>query len=182
MTRTHQPRWHSSPLTSTTERCSGFPSVHCRCRLFTDQVLTLRCIFLLQSLIRTWWLELKDRQLSLSVQQYTSRNFAPYVISHELSTLREPAALADLQDDSLTVKILPAVNEVTASYVVDEQTMEIAVRLPSEYPLKPVEVKDIRRVGVDERKWKAWLLAVQQVVTNRVRRRATFCFLTCSQR
>jgi hypothetical protein len=124
-----------------------------------------------QSLIRTWWLELKDRQLSLAVQTYTSRNFAPYVISHELSTLREPAALADLQDDSLTVKILPAVNEVTASYIVDEQAMEIAVRLPAEYPLKPVEVKDVRRVGVDERKWKAWLLAVQQVVTNRVRLR-----------
>jgi hypothetical protein len=71
----------------------------------------------------------------------------------------------------LTVKILPAVNEVTASYIVDEQAMEIAVRLPAEYPLKPVEVKDVRRVGVDERKWKAWLLAVQQVVTNRVRLR-----------
>lgn len=58
---------------------------------------------------------------------------------------------------------------MTASYIVDEQAMEIAVRLPAEYPLKPVEVKDVRRVGVDERKWKAWLLAVQQVVTNRVR-------------
>lgn len=55
--------------------------------------------------------------------------------------------------------------------------MEIAVRLPSEYPLKPVEVKDVRRVGVDERKWKAWLLAVQQVVTNRVCRARRVDFL-----
>lgn len=55
----------------------------------------------------------------------------------------------------------------TAQYVVDEQPMEIAIRLPADYPLHGVEVKDVRRVGVTEAKWRAWLLAVQQVVTSR---------------
>jgi hypothetical protein len=45
--------------------------------------------------------------------------------------------------------------------------MEIAIRLPADYPLHGVEIKDIRRVGVTEAKWRAWLLAVQQVMTSR---------------
>lgn len=44
----------------------------------------------------------------------TSKAFSPVIIDHELSTLRDPAALSELQDDSLTVKILPAVNEVVS--------------------------------------------------------------------
>lgn len=104
----------------------------------------------------------------MAVASFTSRHFSPVIVDHELSTLRQPDAMAQLQDENLTVKILPAANEVTASYVVDEQPMEIAVRLPPDYPLHGVEVKDLRRVGVPEAKWRAWLLAVQQVVTSRV--------------
>lgn len=121
-----------------------------------------------QSLIRSWWLECKDRQLSNTFSAYTSRHFSPVIISRELSTLRDREAMSQLQDENLTVKILASVNEVTASYVVDEQPMEIAVRLPADYPLRGVEVNDLRRVGVPEAKWRAWLLAVQQVVTSKV--------------
>ncbi|CED83880.1 Predicted E3 ubiquitin ligase [Phaffia rhodozyma] len=129
--------------------------------------LFYQALIVAPSLIRNWWSDQKDRQLSMAVSTFTSRFFSPVVIDHELSTLRDPDSMADLQDGDLTVKILPAVNEVNASYVVDEQPMEITVRLPSDYPLHGVEVRDVRRVGVDERKWKAWLLAVQQVVTTR---------------
>lgn len=55
-----------------------------------------------------------------------------------------------------------------ASYTVDEQKMEIGVRLPMDYPLHGVEVREVQKLGVEEKRWRGWLLAVQQIVTSQV--------------
>ena len=47
--------------------------------------------------------------------------------------------------------------------------MEISVRLPPEYPLVAVEVKDGKRIGIPDSTWRAWMLNVQLVITNQVR-------------
>lgn len=46
--------------------------------------------------------------------------------------------------------------------------MEIAVRIPPNFPLSPVEVKDIKRIGVPEATWRAWLLNVQLIISTQV--------------
>ena len=48
--------------------------------------------------------------------------------------------------------------------------MELSVRLPPEYPLVGVEVKEGKRVGVPESTWRAWLLNVQLVISSQVSR------------
>ena len=93
------------------------------------------------------------------------------LIAAELQLLRqspEETGRERLDDDSLTVKISIASSEVGVVYVIDEQQMELALRLPAEYPLKPVDVRDVRRVGVAESKWRAWLFAIQQLITIQV--------------
>ena len=52
--------------------------------------------------------------------------------------------------------------------MVDEQKMEIGVKLPADYPLHGVEVREIQKLGVEEKRWRGWLLAVQQIVTSQV--------------
>jgi len=59
-------------------------------------------------------------------------------------------------------------SEVIAGYIVDEQPMEIGIRLPAEFPLKGVQIRDLRRAGVPENKWRGWLMSVQQTITSRV--------------
>jgi len=44
--------------------------------------------------------------------------------------------------------------------------MELAIRLPPDFPLHAVEVKDVKRVGVPEEKWRQWRLQVQQTITS----------------
>lgn len=73
-----------------------------------------------------------------------------------------------LSDETFNVKIALAINEVTATFIVDDQQMEIAIKLPIGYPLKTVDVRPIRRVGVTEKVWRRWLFAIQQVVTSHV--------------
>ncbi|WFD30021.1 hypothetical protein MSPP1_001034 [Malassezia sp. CBS 17886] len=115
---------------------------------------------------RDWFLGIRDRQLALFVRHFTSRFCSPLLAERELSHLRDPHALAHLQDEAMAVKVLSS-NEVVATYTVDEHPMEIGVRLPPDYPLRGVEIRDIKRVGVSEAQWRAWLLAVQQLLSGR---------------
>ncbi|KAJ7249412.1 hypothetical protein C8J57DRAFT_1079753, partial [Mycena rebaudengoi] len=55
-------------------------------------------------------------------------------------------------------------NEVVASYLVDEHQLEIKLKIPSDWLLHKIEVKDVQRVGVEETRWRAWILAVQQTL------------------
>ena len=96
---------------------------------------------------------------------YTSSYFSHVIIQDELALVKNPSVAADLQDEAMTVKVAFAVGEVSASYLVDEQQMEIGIKMPPDFPLRGIEVKDVKRLGVDERKWRAWLLGVQQVTT-----------------
>ncbi len=120
-------------------------------------------------LVRNWYEACKDRQLSLAFSAAVTKQFSPVLIGHEFALLRDPTALQQLEDENLTVKVSSGAAEITASYMIDEQPMEIGVRLPPEFPLRSVEVKDLKRVGVPENKWRGWLLNVQQTITSRVR-------------
>ncbi|CAE6527519.1 unnamed protein product [Rhizoctonia solani] len=101
-------------------------------------------------LIRTWYSECQDRQLSASISNYTKTHFSSILINQELAQFRSSAASASeaLADDTFTLKVAPSVNEISASYAVDEQeAFEVAIRLPNEFPLGAAEVKDVRGVA-----------------------------------
>lgn len=119
------------------------------------------------SLIRFWWDRCQNRQLSHAVITFTTRHFSPVLIAGELAHLRDPEDPAgrELRDnDDFTVKVAAGGNEVKAMYVVDDETMEIVVRLPNEFPLASIEVKEVRKIGVTDGQWRAWMFAVQSQV------------------
>lgn len=123
------------------------------------------------SLIRTYWASLQNLQLSRTIQSFTSRNFSPLLIASELWSLRDPASETGKQlrdNDDFTVKVAAGANEVKCVFIVDEEAMEIGVKVPNEFPLVGVEVKDVRKVGVTDKQWRAWLLAMQQVISTQV--------------
>ena len=129
--------------------------------------------------MRQYYESLKDRQLSLAFLAYCVRNYSSTIITHEVSALRDPSTVAQLKDEGLNVRIASGGGatvagggsaEVVASYLVDEQPMEIGIRLPAEFPLRGVEIRDLKRVGVPENKWRGWLMGIQQTITSRVRR------------
>jgi hypothetical protein len=63
-----------------------------------------------------------------------------------------------------TVKVSPRSREVHFSYLVDEQTMAIVLRLPETYPLASARIEGLNRVAADERKWQSWLRNAQGVI------------------
>ncbi|KAI9062239.1 hypothetical protein FKP32DRAFT_1593812 [Trametes sanguinea] len=135
-------------------------------RLLTAHVY-YRALLLLPSLIRSWLADCRDRQLSTAVASYTSKYFSPALIRTELARVRDPNATTELSGENVSIKVAGAVNEVTASFTVDEQQLELTVKLPTDWPLHTIEVKNSNHVGVAEDRWRAWELGVQQILTFR---------------
>jgi hypothetical protein len=129
--------------------------------------LYYRALLSVPSLVYSWLSDCKDRQLTTAVTTYTSQHFSPVIIEVELAHVKGPTG-QELIDDSMTVKVAAAVNEVLASYLVDEHQLEIKLKIPQDWPLHKIEVKDIKRVGVDKDRWRAWILAVQQTIWSHV--------------
>jgi E3 ubiquitin-protein ligase listerin len=120
-----------------------------------------RALVTVPSVIHGWVLDCKDRQISSAVTKYTSTYFSPRLIQQELAHVKNTT---DLTSESMTVKVASVVNEVTASYLIDEHQLEMKLKIPGDWPLHKIEIKDGKKVGVDDRHWRAWTLAVQQTI------------------
>ncbi|SCU87300.1 LAME_0D09538g1_1 [Lachancea meyersii CBS 8951] len=112
----------------------------------------------------SWWLNLKDRALQAKIEKFSAAYISPILVKQELEDVGKKAKKLTDQDETLTVKVNNVTNEIKAGYLVDEQKLEIALRLPSNYPLNNIEVHGVSRVGISEQKWKSWILSAQRVM------------------
>lgn len=64
--------------------------------------------------------------------------------------------------ENLTVKASKTQREVTASYIIDDASLDIHFKFPSNYPLRQIEIETGmgKVVGVPESKWRAWILSI----------------------
>jgi hypothetical protein len=120
------------------------------------------------SLAKSWKLECKNRATVIAVEQFTEKNISPLLIDHELKAVVEWAQGRETDDEEMQIKVSKAVREVTAIYPVDDQTMEMVVKMPANFPLDMVTVEGVRRVGLDEQHFRKLLLASQAVVNFQV--------------
>ncbi|KAI8878807.1 hypothetical protein K501DRAFT_227764 [Backusella circina FSU 941] len=126
-----------------------------------------RALTLVPSLVRLWWIDCKQRQMTIGVESYTEKHFSQILISNELELVNRPDIKSQLQENDeneFTVKTLKAASEVTATYRVDEQNMQIAIKLPSNFPLRQIDVEGIQKVGVNDKQWRGWMFAVAAVI------------------
>lgn len=103
---------------------------------------------------------------------FVSRQFSPILISRELKPLKEEQQAtkkpSPMDEDPMNIKVSSTVNEIRAVYNIDDQALELTIRLPSDYPLSPIEIRDSKRIGVSENTWRAWMFAVQQTISGGV--------------
>lgn len=120
----------------------------------------------LPALTKSHYLAIGNRTTSGSISKWVARYFSPLIISASLASVSTWAEsfTSDPEYENFSIKVRPRAQEITASYLVDEQTMAIMVRLPDAYPLEGARVEGISRVAVDQRKWLAWLRNCQGVI------------------
>lgn len=110
---------------------------------------------------QNWFNSIKDKQFQQSVEKFIIRFISPELINDILSTLSDKNVL---EDPEFKININRKTNEIKCLYNIDEQKMEISILLPSNFPLSQITVNGISRVGVDEKKWKSWIMSAQYVI------------------
>lgn len=117
------------------------------------------------SLTSSWFLNIRDRSLQNKIENFVSQFISPLLISTEVENVSRKIADLEGKDDALAIKINKVTNELKASYLIDEQKLEISFKLPNNYPLNNVQVIGVSRVGITEQKWKQWIMSTQHVIT-----------------
>jgi hypothetical protein len=128
-----------------------------------------RALLTIPSLVRSWLADCKDKNLFTSVTKYTATHFSPVIINTELAHLKNPEGVEELNAENLTVKVASVVNEVTAAYNIDEHQLELTLKIPNDWPLQRITVKDSKVIGVPETRWRRWLLGVEQIIWSQAR-------------
>ncbi|AJS83941.1 AGA_1a_G0044640.mRNA.1.CDS.1 [Saccharomyces cerevisiae] len=112
-----------------------------------------------------WWLNIKDRTLQNDIEKFVSEFISPILIKNEFDDINSKMDRLTSNDDALTIKLNNITNEVKASYLIDDQKLEISFKLPKNYPLTNIQVNGVSRVGISEQKWKQWIMSTQHVIT-----------------
>lgn len=79
-------------------------------------------------------------------------------------------------DENFSVSVNKSAYEIIATYKKEETGMDLVIRLPSCYPLRPVDVDCTRSLGISEVKKRKWLLSLTAFIRNQVN---SFCY-ACS--
>jgi hypothetical protein len=124
-----------------------------------------RSVAAFPSLVRLWYNDL-DRATASRVDKFVAGSISPLILAKEVTGITEAAGSID-ETGELSVRASSKAREITASYVKDEAVLEVVLRVPPSYPLRPIQVDGTRRVGVSEGKWKKWALAMRTLLDNK---------------
>ncbi|WCJ34820.1 E3 ubiquitin-protein ligase listerin [Euphorbia peplus] len=116
----------------------------------------------LPAYVRGWFTDLRDRSALSLIETFTKLWCSPPLIVNELSQIKT----ANFSDESFSVSVSKSANEVVATYTKDETGMDLVIRLPASYPLRPVDVDCMRSLGISEVKQRKWLMSLTLFVRN----------------
>jgi len=125
------------------------------------------CLLYLPSLVRTWFIDQKNR-IKSPLESWTQKYFTPTLTRSAMETVTSWAA-SQPQEESETpivVRTSPNKAEAVASIAVDPESppISLALSLPSAYPLESPSVSSRTRVGVSEKNWQSWLRTFQIII------------------
>lgn len=118
----------------------------------------------LPAFVRGWFTDLRDRSTSTVIESFTRAWCSPALIANELSQIKK----AEFADENFSVSVSKSANEVVATYTKDETGMDLVIRLPASYPLRPVDVDCTRSLGISEVKQRKWLMSMMSFVRSQV--------------
>lgn len=119
----------------------------------------------LGSYVQQWYNKIRDLQQKLQISKFSVNYLSPLLVTKMLDEVEKSKDKLTSMDENLTIRVNRVTNEIRSIYVIDEQTMEMIVKIPHAYPLLSVTVEGPIRLGVKESQWKAWLLASQRVIS-----------------
>ncbi len=125
--------------------------------------LLFRTLKLYPSSIRAWCEGLASREKAVNFMRCCTRFMSPLLIERELHRIRN-APTAKGQSLRLRAEHTSTTCTVFANYSVEEFTISITLSIPPEFPLKAVTLTTSDRLGVNEARWRSWMLTVHTLL------------------
>lgn len=119
-------------------------------------------LHILPAYVRGWFSDIRNRSTSSSVESFTKTWCSPTLVTNELSQIKK----ASFADENFSISVRKSANEVVATYSKDETGIDLVIRLPPSYPLRPVDVDCTRSLGISELKQRKWLMSMKSFVSN----------------
>ena len=121
-------------------------------------------------LAKDWFTNSCPRALKSPVETWTEKYISHHVVAAELATVSawtppESTTTDSAASSEIKITTSPSTREVTGVLPIDEMFIGIRILLPPSYPLAPIAVSTCQRVGIDEKKWTAFL-NVSRIVMN----------------
>lgn len=113
---------------------------------------------------RSWYANVKRKRNAQAIQRIAETVITPRLVSAEMARVEERETTSS--DAEFYVKFYRNQKEIRVYYTKDDQTMELNVRFPADYPLRDLEIEGVRRIGVREKQWRAWILASQAIASS----------------
>ncbi|OQR97227.1 hypothetical protein ACHHYP_12304 [Achlya hypogyna] len=128
--------------------------------------LFYRTVVKLPTMVRLWWNDECSRSARSWVAKFCEENVSPLLLQEEIAAIHA-AAEKDLWDpEEMNVRGSKVSREVVTSYIKDECSLEMVVRVPASYPLRSVEVECTKRIGISEERWRRWVLQIIKVTSS----------------
>ncbi|TNV72666.1 hypothetical protein FGO68_gene17533 [Halteria grandinella] len=103
-----------------------------------------------------------DKQLLDLVMPFIKQIVSPSILDNEIKKIE----LAQLQlgASELTFALFKSTKEILANFKKGEIEMTLKIKLPTDYPLKLVEVEVSKQLKISEKQLRKWILAIRKII------------------
>lgn len=124
----------------------------------TVQLTIYRTVAAFPVLVRAWWNDNCSRQVKANMSTIVQDHVAPLLFLTEASKM--------VHVDDLSIKSSRVSREIRAKCVKDECELEMTITIPSNYPLRSVDVTCTKKMGISEDRWRRWVLQILKVTSS----------------
>lgn len=120
-----------------------------------------RSVEVFPTLSKHWWDSTCPKYLTTTVREFVEKEVSPDILKHAIKSIQNASAFGDMnvQGGAIT-------REVSATYVQDDFTLSVLVKLPLSFPFRRAEVDCSKTLGVPAHRWKRWALQITQMLNN----------------
>ena len=104
-----------------------------------------------------------DRQLLDIVMPFIKALISPAILENEIKKI-ELAQITLGSASELTFSLFKSTKEILANFSKGEIQLTLKIKIPSEYPMKLVEVEVNKQLKISEKQMRKWILAIRKII------------------
>lgn len=120
-----------------------------------------RTVEVFPTLSKNWWEMLCPKFWSQAVREFVERKVSPEILRCELDRMKQTSSFGEMNVKGSLVS-----REIQATYLQDDFTLSVIIKVPLAFPFRRAEVDCSRTLGVPENRWKRWSLQITQMLNN----------------